>query len=114
MMFVIATAQEGALRMIIKGYATLGFVARLAKIFADNFPPNVKKNLENMMADKDEWLKMEDDHNESWSMIKRYFESVKVLCGCKKEKIKHFHDLSNIKNPTKEELVAAFKRFKEK
>lgn len=43
--FSIATAQEPSLRMIIKGYATIGLVCRIDDIFASSIPEKLKQNM---------------------------------------------------------------------
>ncbi len=41
-MFSIQSAQEGVLKMIIKGFATIALVIRIDNMFAGGFPAELK------------------------------------------------------------------------
>lgn len=61
--FVIATAQEPSLKMIIKGYATIKLATNLDNLFATTFPKSVHDEVCRINDDKEEMLMPKDNAN---------------------------------------------------
>ena len=71
--FAGAMSQEFNLKMVIKGFATLGLVIGLDDMFASSFPCNVKKNCKEL--NESGIMEMPKDHNSMANVCSRYYAS---------------------------------------
>ena len=76
--FVIATAQEPQLRMVIKSFMTIKLAITLDDMFVRSFPHTVKDVINRINADDGQMLMPKENLNSTWIAFERFFNAIKT------------------------------------